>query len=116
MEEAAINRRSKGLKIRFQGKEVNGIRGSVQSAPTDASSSETSARVGFCPHALIKSPRLVLATRPFPLVSNNANASRYCSVGDGFRLQLAWLSLIVQVKRKRRHGLIGGGRGRGDLP
>ena len=56
----------------------------LQSGPTDASRSEISARVGFCPHALNKSPRLVLATRPFPFVSNNANASRYCSVDAGF--------------------------------
>jgi len=58
--------------------------GSLQSGPTDASRSEISARVGFCPHALNKSPRLALATRPFPFVSNKANASRYCSVDAGF--------------------------------
>jgi hypothetical protein len=57
--------------------------GEIQSAPTDPSRSETSARVGFCPQALKRSPRLALGTRPLPLLSNKAKASRYWSVEEG---------------------------------
>ena len=72
-----------------------GTRGSgiwnLQSVPIDSSSSATSARVGFCPQALKRSPRLVLGTRPFPLLSNKAKASRYWSVDEGYKnMRLAY--------------------------
>src|SRR5277367_2530501 len=80
--------------------------GEIQSAPTDPSRSETSARVGFCPQALRRSPRLVLGTRPFPLLSNKAKASRYWSVDEGYenmRLASSTISIIKQQAAENAH-------------
>jgi hypothetical protein len=71
--------------------ECKGCGGDIQSEPTESSRSATSARVGFWPQALRRSPRLALGTRPFPLLSNNAKASRYWSVDEGCKQQLARL-------------------------
>ena len=46
-----------------------------QSLPTPFSRSLISASVGFCPHALRRSPSDSRATRPLPRLSNRANAS-----------------------------------------
>jgi len=79
--------------------------GKIQSAPTDPSRSETSARVGFCPQALKRSPRLALGTRPLPLLSNKAKASRYWSVEEGYATQ----RLASARKTQRKHSNTGKG-------
>jgi|SRR5271170_789955 len=77
--------------------------GGLQSAPTEPSRSETSARVGFCPQALKRSPRLALGTRPLPLLSNKAKASRYWSVEDGYPPKRLASATTIQ----RRHSNTG---------
>lgn len=77
----------------------------VQSEPTDCSSSETSARVGFWPHALKRSPRLALGTRPFPFESKSAKASRYWSFEEGYITSVSCNSNIgYGMKSKKRAG------------